>query len=181
MNALSVTDKGRRIALSFDDLLNYHGPGYPGGVAHAFKAMERAFPLLAGGEPPERDEIHIATPFSGPGARDAFEMTTRAVTRGRFTLAPELARSDVTPAWRGRYVFRFTHRGATVAVMVRDGLVREEFLALGQRAQRETLSPEDEARLSWLKDEMANRLLSLPADQVYDVIEALAIPGGSGA
>lgn len=172
MSSLTVTDSGKTIALSFDDLLNYHGPGFPGGVAHAFKAMERAFPLLNKGAPPERDDIRIATCFTGPGARDAFEMMTRAVTRNRFTIAPELARSDVTPAWRGRYVFCFTYRDNTVAVMIRDGHVREEFLALGQRAQREKLSLEDEARLAFLKQEMADRLLALPADQIYDVMEA---------
>ena len=43
---LVVVERGRRLAFSFEDLLRYHGPGSPGGVAHAFKVLERALPLL---------------------------------------------------------------------------------------------------------------------------------------
>jgi hypothetical protein len=41
--------------------------------------MERAFPLLSGG-PPERYDITVESGFPRRGARNAFEMVTRAVT-----------------------------------------------------------------------------------------------------
>src|SRR5215203_2368353 len=69
---IDVLDRGRLLAFSFDDMLKYHGPGSPGGVAQAFKLLERGMALLGGPErPPERREIHIRTAFGGPGARDA--------------------------------------------------------------------------------------------------------------
>src|SRR3954447_26103816 len=77
---LVVVDDGRRLAFSFADLMRYHGPGSPGGVAHAFKVMERALPLLDPAGPVERREVLVETAFGGPGARDAFELVTRAVT-----------------------------------------------------------------------------------------------------
>ena len=40
--------------MSFDDLLKYHGRSSIAGLAHAFKAMERGFPLLSPDLPPER-------------------------------------------------------------------------------------------------------------------------------
>ena len=52
---LVVLDRGTRIEFSFEDLMRYHGPGSPGGVAHAFKVMERALPLLSDGPPERRD------------------------------------------------------------------------------------------------------------------------------
>ena len=54
MTEIAVRELGRTIAYSFEDLLKYHGPGSPGGVAHAFKVMERAFGLLSPDEPPQR-------------------------------------------------------------------------------------------------------------------------------
>jgi len=77
MATLEVLDHGELISLSFDDLLKYHGTSSIGGVAHGFKVMERALPLLAAGQPPERYLIDVETEFPGPGARDAFEMVTR--------------------------------------------------------------------------------------------------------
>jgi hypothetical protein len=32
---IEVVDRGRRISFSFEDVLKYHGPGSPGGAAHA--------------------------------------------------------------------------------------------------------------------------------------------------
>ena len=51
-DAIAVLDWGLAIAFSFDDLMRYHGPGSPGGVAHAFKVLERALPLLSPDGPP---------------------------------------------------------------------------------------------------------------------------------
>jgi hypothetical protein len=64
---ITVLESGKSISFGFDDLLKYHGPHYPGGVAHAFKVMELAFPLLDRKNLLERREISIITPFSGPG------------------------------------------------------------------------------------------------------------------
>ena len=46
MEKITVLEKGQKLEFSFEDLLKYHGVGYPGGVAHAFQVMQRAFPQL---------------------------------------------------------------------------------------------------------------------------------------
>src|SRR5258708_682774 len=88
---LEVTDHGDLLRLSFDDLVKYSGRSSIGGVAHGFKVMERALPLLDGGAAPDRNDITIESAFGGGGARDAFEMVTRAVTGGRFRVDDSLA------------------------------------------------------------------------------------------
>src|SRR3954466_11746282 len=103
---INLVDQGRPLAFSFADVLRYHGGGSPGGAAVAFKALERALPLLDPHAPCERREIAIDTAFGGPGARDAFEMLTRAVTGERLTIDPSLARPELGRA-RERFVFRF--------------------------------------------------------------------------
>src|SRR5918995_4945228 len=74
---LEVTERGERLRFSFEDVLRYHGGHSPGGAAIAYKVLERALPELG---PCERREIEVETAFGGPGARDAFELATRAVT-----------------------------------------------------------------------------------------------------
>ena len=80
--------------------MRYHGPSSPGGAAHAFKVLERALPLLDPDAPCERREIVVETAFGGPGARDVFEMVTRAVTGERFRVDPALARPERGGRWR---------------------------------------------------------------------------------
>ena len=116
---IEVLDQGRRIAFSVEDMMRYHGPGSPGGVAHAFKVLELALPLLDPDGPCERREIVVKTAFGGRGARDAFSLP-RVITggpmvdnslacpeRGRRSSASYLAelsgeRCDARPAGRLR-------------------------------------------------------------------------------
>jgi hypothetical protein len=164
--ALAVIESGRRLSFSFDEVMKYHGGESPGGVAHAFKVMDRAWPLLdPGGAAPERREVSIDTAFGGPGARDAFECVTRAVSDRRYTVQQALGRPE-----RGRtlerFVFRLRYRERTVTLLVREGFVTDEFIDLARKSERE---PDEERRLATLKREMAEHVMDHPAAEVYDV------------
>jgi len=162
---LTVIERGKLLSYSFDDLMKYHGPLLPGGVAHGFKVMERAFPLLADGAPPERLAIAVKTAFPGPGARDAFEMVTRAMTGTRYVIDTAIAPPGTIEASTGAYFWRVAAGDRSIDLSVRPGMVRQEFIDLGRKRNH---TPEELERIEWLKQEMADRLRSLPADVVYD-------------
>jgi hypothetical protein len=163
-STISVLDGRQRIDFSFEDMMKYHGPGSPGGVAHAFKVMERAFALLDPDGPPQRRDITLRTAFGGPGARDGFELVTRAVTQDRFVVDPALARPD-RGRTRERFVFEVGCGARTVTLLLRDGYVSEEFIDLARKDGR---SEEEEARLDLLKQQMAERVMTSAASDVYD-------------
>ncbi len=160
-----VVERGRPISFSFEDVLRYHGPGSPGGAAVAFKVLQRALALLDGGGACERRELVVATAFGGPGARDAFELVTRAVTGDRFHLDPALARPERGRALE-RFAFRLGYRGVQVTLALREGFVSDEFVDL---ARTEGRTAAQERRLDALKRELAERVLARPADEVLDV------------
>ena len=162
---LELLEHGRLLEFGFDDLMRYHGGGSPGGVAHAFKVLERALPELEPAGPCERRELEIETAFGGPGARDAIEMATRAVTDGRFEVTSALERPELGRT-RERFVFRIAYRGRAVTLVLRDGFVTDEFLDL---ARTEGRNQAQEQRLDLLKREMAERVMAQPAERVYDV------------
>ncbi len=161
---IAVLDQGLRLDFSLADLMRYHGPGSPGGVAHSFKVMERALPLLAPEGPPQRREITISTPFGGPGARDGFELVTRAVSGDRYVVDPALERPALGRA-RARFVFELGYRGRTVTLFLREGFVSDEFIEL---ARMESRSDAEERRLAALKRDMADLLAATAAPDVYD-------------
>jgi hypothetical protein len=163
MSPLEVVDLGETLAFSFDDLLRYAGPHSPGGVAQAFKVMERAFPLLAPDGRPARREIRIETAFGGPGARDGFELVTRAVTDRRYLIEPALARPELGRA-RARFVFRVEIGREGVTLVLREGFVTDAFVDLAGKGTR---TPEEEAHLARLKAELAERTMAAPAAEVY--------------
>ena len=153
---LRVQENGQPLTYGFDDIMRYHGFAAPGGVGQAFKVLERALPLLDGGALVERREVSVRTPFGGPGVRDAFEMVTvdREMKNPRGGLATS-------------FIFTLTYRGASVTVTLRDGFVAPEFAELGRKTDR---TPQEQERFNVLKQEMADKLLATPADEVYDVL-----------
>ncbi|MEA2157383.1 MAG: hypothetical protein QOE11_3523 [Solirubrobacteraceae bacterium] len=169
-STLAVLDAGRRIEFTFEDMMRYHGPGSPGGVAHAFKVMERAFGLLAPDEPPQRRELRLRTAFGGPGARDGFELVTRAVTQERFVVDRALARPELGRE-RERFVFEVGSGERSVTLVLRDGFVPPEFIDL---ARADSRTAEQDARLDELKLEMADRVMGSAASDVYDEAGAAA-------
>lgn len=164
---IEVAELGRTIAFSFEDMLRYHGPGSPGGVANAFKVLQRAFAVLSPDGPPQRRSIAVRTSFRGPGARDGFEAVTRAVTEDRYTVDPELARPD-----RGRllqsFVFEVSVGDHSVTLLLRDGFVTDEFIDL---AGKENRTAPEEDRLDELKAELAERVMSAAASEVYELAD----------
>lgn len=173
MSELVVLEGGKRLTFAFADCLRYHGFGFPGGVAHGFKVLERALPLLGDGAPVERRQIRVETAFPGPGARDAIELVTRAVTDGRYVVDAAFAGPDIPESPAGRYFFRLILGARAVELVIRPGFVVPEFISLGRKRDR---SADEEARLTVLKQEMADRLMAAPAAEVYDARPVAAVP-----
>ncbi|MGH3970153.1 MAG: hypothetical protein ACRDTV_19050 [Mycobacterium sp.] len=167
MAIIRVQERGQILEFSFEDMLRYAGPHSPAGVANAVQVMQRAFAVLSPDKPPQRRSVVVRTAFQGPGARDGFEAVTRAVTDGRYTVDPSLARPE-----RGRllrsFVFEIGVGGRSATLLLRDGFVTDEFIDLAGKSDR---SEAEETRLDGLKAALARRLLAAPADEVYDVAE----------
>jgi hypothetical protein len=171
-STIEVLDGGRLITFSFEDIMRYHGPRSPGGAAHAFKVLELALPLLDPDGPCERREIVVETAFGGPGARDALEMVTRAVTGDRYRVDAALARPERGRALE-RFVFRLGYRERRVTLAVREGFVTDEFIDLARTEER---TPDQERRLDLLKREMADQVMARPASEVYCVSDLVQQP-----
>lgn len=163
-DTITVVDKGTTLSFSFEELMKYHGPGSPGGVAVAFKVLECALPLLAPDGPAVRREITIRTAFGGPGARDGLEYVTRALTGDRLVVDPELTREELGRT-RRRFVFEIGYRDRTATLVLRAGYVTEEFIDLAGKKGR---SAEEEAHLDVLKAELAERVMAGAAADVFD-------------
>ncbi len=164
-DSIEVQDEGRAVAFSFDEMLRYSGPGSPGGVALGFKLLERALPLLDGGRPVERREVSVSTAFRGPGARDACELVTRALTDGRYLIDMDLERPERGPTLQS-FSFRVSCRATMVSLILREGNVTDEFVAMASASDR---TPEEDVRFAAMKQEVADLLMSRPATEAFEV------------
>ena len=165
MQSLQVEDGGTTIAFTFDDMMRYHGPHSPAGVAMAFKVLQRAFGELSPGVAPPRRSVVVRTAFRGPGARDGFEVVTRGASEGRYTVDRSLLRAD-----RGRlledFVFEVAIGDRAATLVLRDGFVTDEFIDL---ARSENRTAEQDRRLAELKAGLAGLVMSAGAADVFDL------------
>jgi hypothetical protein len=164
-DAIEVQEQGRAVTFTFDEMLRYSGPGSPGGVALGFKVMERAFALLEPDGRVERREVLVETGFWGPGARDACELVTRSLTEGRYIVDASFARPD-----RGHtletFAFQVAYRGRRVSLVVREGVITDEFVRLAQAGRH---TPEEAERFVAMKQALADQLMGAPAADALDV------------
>lgn len=168
MESISVCENGQLISISYEEIMKYHGSGFPGGAAYALKAMQRVFPLLDGGKPLERREVFIETAFTGQGGRDAFEMVTRCVTDGRYSVDPTMPEAqgcEESPG--GYYYFRFRYRQMAVSIVLRSAYGHEEFNRLSRKGEK---SPEDLRQLAEMRQALAENVLDAPPEEVYDIV-----------
>ena len=168
METINVKEKGSIITISYEEIMKYHGTEFPAGAAFALKAMQRVFPLLDDGQPPERREIVIDTAFTGNGGRDAFEMVTRCVTDERYHVDSELPEAhDAVKSPSGHYYFRFQYRGKVIAAELLPGLGHEELNRISAKADK---TPEDIRKLAEMRLELADRILKAAPESVYKVL-----------
>ena len=164
-DTIEVQEQGTAVAFSFQEMLRYSGPGSPGGVALGFKVMERAFAVLEPDGLVERREVVVETAFGGPGARDACEMVTRGLTEARYLVEPALERPSRGHTLR-TFCFRDGYRNRTVSLLLREGLVTDEFVQL---AQSRDLTAEEHRRFATMKQALASQLMATNAADVFDV------------
>ncbi len=162
---LEVLDDGVLLAFSFAEMLRYSGPGSPAGVALAFKAMELAFSLLDPDGPLERRRIVVETAFRGPGARDGFELVTRGLTEGRYVVDAALERPERGTTLE-QFVFRPRYGERAVTLLVREGQVTDEFVAMARKPDR---TAADERHFTALKQGMTDRVMAGPPGDVFEV------------
>ena len=164
-HSIEVQEQGTAVAFSFEEMLRYSGPGSPGGVALGLKMMERAFPLVEPDGLVERREVVVQTAFRGPGARDACELVTRGLTEGRYVVDPELERPERGHTLR-TFAFRVSYRDSTVSLLLREGLVTDEFVGLAQTPE---LTAEEQQHFATMKQALADQLMATRAADVFDV------------
>ena len=162
---IEVHEDGVPLAFSFQEMLRYSGPGSPGGVALGFKLLERALPLLDPDGPVDRRKVELTTAFRGPGARDACELVTRGLTDGRYVIDLGLERPERGPTLES-FAFQAGYRGRRLSLLLREGNVTDEFVALARRDDR---TEAEEEHFFALKQQTADLLMSRPATEVFDV------------
>lgn len=172
--AIYVRDQETVIAISYPEMLKYHGRAYVAGVAIAYKLLESALPSLAGKEIMPRDKISILLGVNGPGIIDGIEMVTRANTQGRLTVDQRIAfdkdAPDAADGKGGKYYFEVACKGKKVSLTLKHGLIPAEFIELSHKVYAGTITAEEAIKLQKLKEEIAAFLMASAAGDLFTLV-----------
>lgn len=173
MTSVTVLAEEGPVTIGFDDLVRYHGHAALAMLAVTFRAQEAVFRGLLPDTPPARAAISVTSGHPGPGVRDSFEMITRCVTRGAYTVDRSLPGPRLNP--RADVVYAFDVSVAGVGsrhLAVREGVLPEEFFDLVSITKNEAQL----ARFSEIKREIAADVLARPdPDDLFVVSSRLPV------
>lgn len=168
---LTVADGGQPIEFTIQDAFNYHGYDAVGGVVLGFRLLQRAIASLTGkGALLERRELSLLTAFPGMGARDCFELVSRMVSEGRFTLDVDYVHPAAHRGIAGSFYFRFDYRGESVELSPVEGQPPESFLAMGRASKQADAGEENLRGWTDAKYGLANFLLTIDAQDAVRIL-----------
>ena len=171
--AIQIRDRESLLSIPYENLVNYHGREFIGGVALAFQLLRFAFDNLASGCAPQRDEIAVKLAVNGPGIIDGIEMVTRARSRGKLVVDAALATGidapDAADGLGGRYYFEIELAGQQLCCSLKPEVLPDEFIVLAHKTHDGSISPMETRRLQTLKEEIAAELLSLEPAELFSL------------
>jgi hypothetical protein len=173
-NKLKISDRETILEITYEDMIKYHGRYNIAGVALAFKVMELAFPRLAEGNIPAREEISFFSGIgsAGMGVIDGVEMVTRARTRGRLIADDAAAKGKPAPdaPEGGKYYFEVSYKSKKIGLALKEGLIPDEFMILSRKAFKSSISKEEARRLQAVKEQIAAAVMSNEAADIFDCV-----------
>ncbi|TBL76085.1 hypothetical protein [Paenibacillus thalictri] len=170
MSSLKIKDRGEVLTLQFSELRNYHGNLALMAIGVGFRAVQAALAELYGEEAPERSSLSVQSGHAGPGFRDAFEYTTRAVTRGAYKVDVNYPVAQYDPYRPQSYAYVISDaQGASVEVALKPDFLPSVFYEYLKKGREGTMTPEDTAANEALKASLCEKALALPQDELLEV------------
>lgn len=154
------------IEIGFPMVAAYHGQSALAMAAIVFQAQRAAIALLSPEAIPARGDISIVSGHPGPGVRDAFEVVTRAVSRGAYAVDRARPEARFVAGQDISYSFRMTIGARTAEIALLDGVLPERFFELVFAKSR---TPVQERELSALKRSIAEEVLTKNPSTLFSI------------
>ena len=166
---IKIKDDAGEFAITYPDMLKYHGRDFYGGVALAFKTLQLAFKKLCGKEVPHRNAVRLVVGFDPPGVIDGLEFVTRAVTRRRLIFDPQPPKGPDSVF--GRYYFEVHYAGRKLALWLKSECLPRQFTLLARKAFAGMADPEELARWKTYKHDIGHDLMNLKPEEILSFEE----------
>lgn len=171
-HVLTMRGSTRDHAISYEQMLTFHGQAHAGGVAIAYRVIETALARLAPNEVPERDRIRLISGVDGPGIIDGLEFLTRAFTRNRGFVDRRMEKGALVLG--ERFYFEVHYKGRAVSVAVKDGVFAADFLALAELHAGRIATAQDKERFVAARAALADKVMAANAADLFDIADLAA-------
>jgi formylmethanofuran dehydrogenase subunit E len=167
---LSVQDEFGTYRIGYEDAIKYHGRRYIAGVAVGFQCLSLAFAELSKDKAVDRSKVRFFSGMKGLGVKDAVEMVTRCVSRGRYVVDTEVVEGDSAPGTpgEGRFYFEVSYGTRMVRLRLKHGLVPDEFAPLCLKDEAKSIAPEELKRLQEIKENVAAYVIGHDPREIFD-------------
>jgi len=162
---LQIYDEGELLDITLDDIAEAHGHICPC-VATAFKASLTAFEAWDG--IPARGDLEIICAHPSDGHIETFEY----ILGSSEDLTVDLPEgTDILNLTEDNYCYSFVEisTGDMVVVTVKDGFFPDGFFEIREKCKTKVATPDEKSAFKLMKGEIRDKILYLPAEEVFDV------------
>jgi len=167
-DAIRIMDDDDEVEIRFSDVERYHGQHSIAGAALGFQVLRCALGALHPEGHATRGDVAIVSGHPGPGFRDAFELVTRAVTRGLYEVDHDRPDGRYNPFGTHAYSWSVTSAGRRADLVLRPDLIPHRFFELWNLLGKEggdDVWPE----LVRVKRGVADTVLAMPLEDLFAV------------
>ncbi len=168
-DCIIVQHDGGPVEIFYEEIVKYHDKNHWGGVALAWKIITLANEILNDGKALERQLVRIRTGLNPPGLLDGFEFLTRAVTRQRLVVDASLNQGPKSPF--GSFSFVIGYGEKRLGLQLKEGLLPDDFAALGKRCEASLGSEADDDRWTSTKHSLGEIIMSKDPGELFDIVE----------
>jgi hypothetical protein len=178
MTSIRISECETTIEFGFDDLVRYHGTRSICGLTVAFKIMETAWDEIWKSDPPSRENLNVASGFPGLGARDGFEMVTRAVSRDAYQILTDITPDPrVAEAAKGVYFFRLSDNQQVIEMALKPSVLPETFVPQRRKIVRGEASEAEKRDFRELQFAFSEQLRDLKPSEAVNILDIRPVSG----
>lgn len=174
LKPLRIADGFGDIEVPFDSMMRFHDKDHFAGVVLAHKLFSHVLDTCWGGQDIRRDDVHVRCGLNPPGLMDCFEYVARAVTRRRC--GDTVLDLDAPYSPFGRFAFQFSNGDDVIDLRLRDGLLPEDFAAVGRKVEADAADGAEIARWNSYKFDVGKALIAMSPEEVLERVDLGSSP-----
>lgn len=172
---IKIYDNDELLTFTYEDLREYHGGEFPGGVALVYKMMVWIFSEIANEIPHRKTcSFYSGIGINGKGIIDGANLVMQVKENGRLNLDLDYCANKDAPLGPGggKYYFELGFNGKLYKLAVKQNVIPDDFFSFSRYLHQKKnenlpITEQDLAQAQTLRNSLAKTILKTKPEELF--------------